>query len=148
MNAVPRAALVLGLAGLLPFIWGMLSALMPFLARPVAELLGARFVGVPLLVGYGVVILCFMSGALWGFAARSSSQLAYGLSILPALWAFLAVSGTGKDALRALLVGFVAILLLDAFFWLRRYAPSWWIGLRLALSAVVVLCLVIGLYYG
>lgn len=148
MTAVPRAALIIGLAGLLPFLWGTLSALLPALARPVTNLTSQRFAGTELLVDYGVIILCFMSGALWGFAARGGSTLAHALSVLPALWVLFFIGDTPQQGLRTLLGGFVGTLLLDAYFWLRRYAPGWWMALRLVLTSVVVPCLVLGLYYG
>ncbi|PQO23146.1 DUF3429 domain-containing protein [Rhodobacteraceae bacterium WD3A24] len=148
MTTPPRAALVLGVAGLAPFVWGALTALMPVLARFTTDLVNARLAGVSLLVDYGVVILCFMSGALWGFASRRTDRTAFALSVVPALWVLLAVGDDPREALRALMLGFVGILVLDAYFWVRRYAPEWWIALRLGLTAVVVPCLALGLYHG
>lgn len=148
MTRPPRVALVLGVAGLAPFVWGALTALVPVLARFTTDLLTARLAGVGLLVDYGVIVLCFMAGALWGFAARAGKRAAYALSVLPALWVLFAVGDDPRDALRALMLGFVGILALDAYFWLRRYAPDWWIAMRLGLTAVVIPCLALGLYHG
>ena len=148
MTNIPRAALIIGLAGLLPFLWGTLSALLPALARPVTNLTAQRFAGTELLVDYGVIILCFMSGALWGFAARGGSTISFALSVVPVLWVLLFLGETPQQDLRTLIGGYLGILLLDAFFWMRRYAPGWWMALRLVLTAVAVPCLVLGLYYG
>lgn len=148
MTGIPRAALVLGLAGLAPFVWGAASALLPVIARPINSIAGARFSGLELLVDYGVIILCFMGGALWGFAARGSDRLSYVFGVLPALWVLFSVGESPQDALRALIGGFIGILLLDLYFWVRRLAPRWWMALRLILTAVVVPCLVLGLYHG
>ena len=67
--SIPRAPLTLGLAGLIPFYWGALTSVAPGLAVWGTEMLGPRFVGPYVQVFYGAVILSFMSGVLWGFAA-------------------------------------------------------------------------------
>ena len=147
----PRPALILGFAGLLPFVWGALTVLFPPLGAPLAELAGGRFVGVPVLIGYGTVILCFMGGVLWGFATRAEAALqwrAYAVSVLPPLWAFLAVGGTPAASLSALLVGFFGTLSLDLQFGQWKLIPRWWIGLRVVLTLVVLICLGIGFAFG
>ena len=76
MKPVPRIALYLGLAGVLPFLWGALTLLSDPLARFGQSTFGARFVGPYVQLSYGIVILSFMSGALWGFAARARGSRA------------------------------------------------------------------------
>ncbi len=141
MNAIPRMPLLLGLAGLIPFIWGALSALSPTLQSWGLQVFGARFVGPYVSLFYGAVILSFMSGVLWGFAAKlEEKQAATGffLSVLPALWAFFTTGGgTGKSAV-ALMIGFLGVLVLDWYFWRIGAAPEWWMQLRMILTAVVV----------
>ena len=147
----PRPALFLGLAGLLPFLWGALTVLFPALGAPLADVVGARFVGVPVLIGYGTVILCFMAGVLWGFATRAEAGLqwrAHAVSVLPALWAFLAVGGTPAASLSALLVGFLGLFPLDLQFGKWQLVPRWWIGLRAGLTLVVLICLGVGFAFG
>ncbi len=149
MNTIPRPALFLGLAGLLPFLWGAASAISPSLASTGQQLLGQRLTGVPCLIAYGTVILCFMSGVLWGFAARARDPDAWGgyvLSVLPALWAFFMVGGGQDAALSALIVGFVALLAADHQLSAWGMTPRWWMRLRLGLTVVVVPCLVAGFY--
>ncbi len=151
MTAIPRPALLLGLAGLLPFVAGAATSLLPGLAAPVTEAIGPRFVGPALLVGYGTVILCFMAGVHWGFVARADGPMApraYALSVLPALWVFFFTgTGTGTgQSLSALLVGFLALLALDLQFTLWRLAPAWWMRLRLMLTLVVAACLGAGFH--
>ena len=141
---IPRAALLLGLAGLIPFVWGAATMLSQDLATWGAGTLGARFVGPYVQLSYGTVILSFMSGALWGFATRAEGQVAatgYALSVLPALWAFFFVGGGPVSAAIYLIAGFVGILGVDWLFWIQGLAPRWWMNLRLILTAVVVLCL-------
>ncbi|MGY6632617.1 MAG: DUF3429 domain-containing protein [Alkalilacustris sp.] len=147
----PRAALGLGFAGLIPFVWGALSVLMPAVAEAATGMVGARFVGAPVLVAYGTVILCFMGGVLWGFATRAGPELqlrAYGTSVLPALWVFLTVGGTQAASLSALFVGFFALLSLDLQFAQWKLTPPWWIGFRIVLTLVVLVCLGIGFAFG
>ena len=139
MTAIPRPALWLGLAGLLPFLWGALTAHVPLLGA----FLGPRFMGAELLTGYGIVILAFMSGVIWGFATRADGARAatlYTLSVVPALWAFF----FGPVSLWALAFGFVALLGIDAFVARHGLAPAWWMRLRLLLTGIVTVCLVVG----
>ncbi|MBK5926898.1 DUF3429 domain-containing protein [Rhodobaculum claviforme] len=147
----PRPALALGFAGLVPFVWGALTVLVPALAEAGATLFGPRLVGVPVLVGYGTIILCFMGGVLWGFATRAEPAMqwkAYGTSVLPALWVFFTVGGTLASSLSALFVGFFAMLSLDLQFGQWRLTPPWWIGFRIVLTLVVMVCLGIGFAFG
>jgi len=148
MNSVPRTPLLLGLAGLLPFLWGAATVLWPTLGQPVAMRIGMDFVGVPVLAGYGKVILAFMSGVIWGFAAHADDQrapLAYVLSVVPALWAFFLVPGASPSAPILLIAGFVGLLGIDWLFWTHELAPRWWMRLRILLTVVVVACLGVGL---
>ena len=145
---IPRAALILGLAGLIPFVWGVFTQLSPALGDWGIVTLGPRFVGPYVSLSYGVVILAFMSGVLWGFATQARGQWAvigYGVSVLPALWAFSFVGGGPDAAARWLAVGFVGLLGLDFVFWRQGLAPEWWMQLRLMLTAGVLVCLVIPL---
>nr|WP_092890581.1 DUF3429 domain-containing protein [Roseicitreum antarcticum] len=148
MRDIPRAPLMLGLAGLLPFVWGAATVLFPALAASGQELLGPRFAGPYVLVAYGTVILCFMSGVLWGFAAKAEATgwRGYALSVVPALWAFFMVGGGADAALSALILGFLVLLVFDMQFGQWGLAPVWWMRLRLILTAGVVACLLVGRY--
>lgn len=142
MNTIPRPALLLGLAGLLPFVWGALTVMVPALGQWGFMTLGGRFVGPHVQLFYGAVILSFMSGVLWGFATKATGQVAtasYILSVIPALWAFLMTGGGPTTAAVNLIVGFVALLLLDWHFWRLGLAPPWWMHLRGLLTVIVIL---------
>jgi hypothetical protein len=83
MNRIPFAPLALGLAGLIPFVFGAVTTLgwLP----TVLGMGGPMFT-----LAYGTIILSFMSGVLWGFATKTTGARAaagYALSVLPALWA-------------------------------------------------------------
>ena len=141
---IPRAPLLLGLAGLIPFLWGALTLVSPDLAQWGMNTLGPRFIAPFVLLNYGVIILCFMSGVLWGFATRaegSQAALGYTLSVIPALGAFFMVGGGAAQSAVYLMAGFIGLLALDWSFWRQELAPEWWMRLRILLTTVVVACL-------
>ncbi len=142
--AIPRPPLLLGLAGLLPFLAGALIVASGFEIPYAGDTVPGD--GRAILVQYGIVIQAFMSGALWGFATKSDRALPYILSVLPALWTFFYATGPEPRALLNLALGFIALLGLDAWFMAQSLAPPWWLRLRLLLTAVVVPCLLIGAY--
>lgn len=147
MISIPRAPLLLGLAGLLPFLWGVATLWSDPLADLTMRVAGPRFVGPYVILSYGTVILAFMSGVLWGFATKATGRVAatgYALSVLPALWAFFMVGGGPVAAAINLIAGFIALLGLDYMFWKQGLAPSWWMQLRVLLTLVVVACLAVG----
>lgn len=152
-TSIPRSALILGLAGVIPFAWGALTLLMPALGQWGTGLLGARFVGAEVLVAYGIVIASFMSGVLWGFSTRATgiqATIGYGVSVLPALWVFFMVgngfgSDPSSDSLN-LIFGFLGILVLDGYCWWAKLTPRWWLKLRILLTALVVLCLAVAAF--
>ena len=139
---IPRTALYLALGGLLPFLVCAGVAL----SGNQVVLRGAED---EIMLRYGIIILAFMSGVLWGFATNASGKMAtvaYGLSVLPALWAFFTAVGPTPQALGALIPGFYGLLVLDYYFWRAGLAPPWWLRLRLPLTAVVMVTLGIGIY--
>lgn len=143
---IPRSALALGLAGLLPFLWGAATTLSPALASAAMQVVPPVFVGAVVLVTYGTVILSFMSGVLWGFATKAEGREAavgYALSVIPALWAFFMVTDTTAESVIWLATGFVALLALDLSFARQGLAPVWWMKLRVLLTTVVVACLLV-----
>ena len=134
---IPRAALLLGLGGLVPFVACALSIFtgvrLALLNDPVLALLA-----------YGAVILSFLGGVRWGFALRISDEglqaRAMILSIAPAVVAWLLL-------LQPSLLGLVVLPVLYVLLWLadeqlpRIGAPKWYVKLRRLLTAVVVLSL-------
>jgi hypothetical protein len=146
---IPAAPLYLGMAGLLPFLWGAVTYLNGPLADWTVQSIGPRFVGPYVGLAYGTVILSFMSGVLWGFATRASGPQAatgYALSVIPALWAFFMVGGGPVAAGINLISGFLGLLVLDFAFYRWGLTPVWWMRLRLLLTAVVVACLGVGVF--
>ena len=146
MTAIPRSALILGLAGLIPFLWGALNVLYPPSLAWGGTMLPPMFKGTYVSLTYGTVILSFMSGVLWGFATRAEGAQAtagYALSVIPALWAFFMVNGDPGAAAVNLAAGFAGVLVLDAAFVSWRLAPAWWLALRIPLTVVVLACLAV-----
>ncbi|MDG1520624.1 MAG: DUF3429 domain-containing protein [Yoonia sp.] len=141
MMQIPRAPLLLGLAGLIPFIWGAMTILFPDLAIWGQMTLGGRFIGPYIQLFYGAIILAFMSGVLWGFAAKTDRAIGYILSVIPALWAFLMTGGGPIAAAMNLIVGFLGLLMLDWQFWRWGLTPPWWMQLRILLTAIVAVTL-------
>jgi hypothetical protein len=145
---IPRYALLLGLAGLLPFLWSAATHLFPALSTAAAQIMSPMFLGGVVGITYGTVILSFMSGVLWGFATKTEGReaaVAYTLSVIPALWAFFMVTDASEASRIFLAAGFVGLLLLDAMFQAWGLAPRWWLRLRVMLTVVVLACLAIPL---
>jgi Protein of unknown function (DUF3429) len=146
MTPIPRSALILGLAGLIPFLASVATALLPTLAEWTIRTIGPRFIGPYMALAYGTIILSFMSGVLWGFATKATgpeAALGYAISVIPALWAFFFVGGGPVSSAIWLSCGFLLLIGLDAVFWQRGLAPPWWMRLRVMLTLVVLACLMV-----
>jgi len=144
MTQIPRTALILGLAGLIPFLFGTATLYSDTLAQWGIQTFGGRFVGPFVQVFYGTIILAFMSGVIWGFATRAQGTVAatgYGLSVIPTLWAFFMVGSGPTSSALYLATGFIALIGIDYMFWKQGLTPPWWMHLRILLTSVVVLCL-------
>ncbi|OAN78875.1 hypothetical protein A8B78_00465 [Jannaschia sp. EhC01] len=150
MTRIPTSALLLGLAGLIPFLWGASSSAgllldyMPLSLPP-------ALTGGAVLTAYGTIILSFMAGVIWGFAAKAQTSwmpVGLALSTLPALWIFFFTGQPESTRIIALIAGFVGLLTIDVDCARRGLAPDWWVPLRLFLTGVVVFCLLIGFLLG
>ncbi len=131
-------ARALGYAGLIAFVLGGALVL----------LLGPRvFFGLDtllFLLSYAAVILSFVGAVHWGVALAGplkpfKAQLMTGLSVVPAIVAWVALLMLGAPALATLI-----LLLGFALWWLyewavpgKRVLAQWYVRLRLQLSAVV-----------
>lgn len=146
LQIIPRAPLLLGLAGLLPFVWGAATVVSPALNDFSTATVGARFTGPYVQLFYGAIILSFMSGVLWGFATKAAGTQAttgYALSVLPALWAFFMTGFGPSNASLNLMIGFGGLLVLDTTFTHWGLTPEWWMPLRVLLTTIVLICLAI-----
>ncbi|OOY09245.1 uncharacterized protein DUF3429 [Thioclava sp. ES.031] len=130
---IPGGALLLGLAGLIPFLWGVLvvqTGQFAFIADPRVAVLA-----------YGLMIFCFMAGSLWGFAASAEWETGYFLAVAPVIF-FIAFVALGMPVNFVLILGFLALLPLDWLFQKFGHTPRWWLKLRIGLTVVVVACLI------
>ncbi|GAA3860733.1 DUF3429 domain-containing protein [Celeribacter arenosi] len=146
----PFVPLILTAAGAVPFVIGAAISRLDTTQTFGAITLSPTD-GPTLLAAYGVVILAFMSGILWGFATTTARKTGYFLSVIPSLFAFFfgtfhvfSLAVTLQLLLMWLAAGFAIVLALDAWFWRQGLAPVWWLSLRIPVSVVVVTCLLIG----
>jgi len=142
---LPPFAIMLGLAGLLPFLLCSLGALSLSSDGATRSLLA--------LVAYGATILAFLGGVHWGFAldeggtaSERVQRLRFGLGVVPSLigWAAMLVTfiGLPTTGLLVLTAGFVATTVVEGQAARRGLVPQRYMWLRWGLSVVVVLCLV------
>ena len=148
ISRIPKGALILALFGVVPFAWGAITLISEEAFNFGMENFGARFVGPLIQLSYGVIILCFMSGVLWGFATKmekKSASQGYILSVIPALWAFFSMGRGPISDTISLIIGFIAVLLIDRHFYLLKLTPSWWMNLRTPLTFLVISLLGLGI---
>ena len=126
-STLPRAARLLGLAGLLPTL-----AMVAVMALAPEWRLAAATVG----LGYGAVIASFVGGAWWGLAARGErvQPRLLVLSVLPSLTAWPAALMPPTTGLLLLALVFAALLPTDRRLVTDGVAPGWWLALRRPLS--------------
>lgn len=131
----PYPALVLGTAGLLPFI-GAPGLMMIFGQSSVAFLANAQMV-------YGASILSFLGGVRWGFGvcegrttpAEWDNMNNMVISIVPSLVAFTAVLCPEPVSQLIVMLGLTGVGCHDA---VTESYPAWFRGLRMLLTFVAV----------
>ena len=148
MKKIPNSALILGSAGLLPFFWGAVSSL-DFIAEKL-KLIGfsEEYIGSRINLIYGTIILAFMSGVLWGFAANVGDKrrpVGLILSVFPALWAFFTFNATLINPFLSLILGFLGVFAIDLRFYYWQLTPEWWLSLRSILTLCVIIFLSVNL---
>lgn len=130
--SIPRPALLLGAAGLLPSL-----AMPPLLA------MGGEVAAFALQAGpaYGALIASFIGGAWWGLAANrvegATLMRWLVLSVLPMLLAWVALLLPAHAGLLLLAVIFALLPLADRAAQAAALAPAWWWRLRLPLSLLM-----------
>jgi hypothetical protein len=135
----PRAAVILGWLGVVPFAAFVLVGYAGRLLPRDAALNG--------MLVYGCLILSFLGGAQWGLtiAAPKSSGRTYAyrlaISVLPSLAAFCVWYLPIIASLLALAALFVAWLAYDIATARDEIAPAWYPALRIQLTSAVVVCL-------
>jgi hypothetical protein len=152
MSRVPLPAAVVGVAGLVPFLYGVMMILSEAGTWPTLGLLPSDPAGgVLILERFGAAILGFMGGCLWGFAAapdRVPTLAMLAASAVPAFLAFIAIRPNPALSCLWLAFGYVVLQGIDVTFQRTSVAPAYWLTLRLPLTAVVMACLLVGALYG
>nr|WP_232628278.1 DUF3429 domain-containing protein [Methylobacterium sp. Leaf118] len=133
LTTVPASAVLLGIAGLIPFIG--------FAALSVSGSdVGLGMIGLSprtILSAYGAVIASFLGGIRWGVAAaRGAGWPDYLLAIVPSLLAWTALAAPAPWDLRMLGVLVLVWGLVDQDLSRRGLVPVWMSRMRLVLSGV------------
>ncbi len=138
---LPPVAILLGAAGVLPFLAFALACLSASGATAMLYL--------SWLIGYGAVILAFLGAVHWGLVlaagepGRAAMRLALG--VLPALagWVALGLQGAGIPslALALLIASFLAVIATERNYAAKGWLPAGYLWLRYALTLAVVLIL-------
>lgn len=133
VTPIPPMALVLGVAGLIPFLGFALLSLSGSDGGLGTIGLSPRII----LSTYGAVIASFLGGIRWGAAAaRNGGGADYLVAIVPSLLAWAALAAPAPWDLRVLGVLVLAWGLVDLDLARRGLVPAWLGRMRLALSAV------------
>ncbi|HAT07940.1 MAG TPA: hypothetical protein DCS39_01635 [Rhodobiaceae bacterium] len=136
LAAVPRTALWLGLAGLIPFVSGGIGVWL--------NVIGDIRFALPLIVlTYGCLIAAFLGGVRWG-AAMQNNEVAplpsqFILAIVPTLMALVAFMLPLPQAFTLLIVLFVAQGVLDLNAVQQTRLAEWYAPLRLLLTIIAAL---------
>lgn len=129
--------IIIGLLGLIPY------------GLPIMEKNGLvdffEIKTIDLTIWYGITILCFLSGIYWGFSINNNikdnlklNYLLPALSIIPFVFAVLAVIVSNYLNIIFLVVGFLICQILDEILLKHKVHFNWYILLRRFLTVVVV----------
>ena len=146
----PRVPLLLGAAGLIPFVALSLGLAFGFTFALFEDGDSMRAA----LVGYGVAILSFLGGVRWGLAIKQSEEGVakanrdFIISVIPALLGWFAWFQPSPSDLWWLAGAHIALGLLDYGLACRIIVPEWYGRLRLALAGVAALCLIVAALAG
>ena len=138
---IPKAALLLGLAGVLPFIvFGLLAITLGggIVTPKLAD---------TLLIGYGAIILSFVAGIRWGLALtahnESDQAVQMTVSVVPSLIAWTACFMPFAYGLPLLALTHAAVAVWDIRAMHNGRGPVWYAKLRMILASLAVGILVI-----
>ena len=100
------------------------------------------------LLNYAAVILAFMGAIHWGLAMRADeasdqAPVQLGLSVIPPLLGWFALSLPINLALPVFFLAFAALYFADVWAVRHGLAPVWYLALRKPISIVVVASLVV-----
>ncbi len=128
---------LLGYAGLIPFVvLGTAVWFVPVSQTDVVE---------RALLSYAACILAFMAAVHWGIGmAGNANSWQLGLSVIPALLAWIAMNIQPPLAYSVLIVSFSFLCIADTMASRRKFLPVWYPQLRIPLTVIVILSLISG----
>ena len=160
-QVIPTPALVLGIAGLIPFITCAVLVCIPQIASSLlgnllspsdADALSSNAIqqnAVFALGAYGAIILSFLGGVRWGNLLNSKTQLRYWgplfFSVLPSLVAWPALLLPTAWMLSVLAAGFVLQYAYDVEGVRQKILPAWFGRLRTILTTGAIISILAGL---
>jgi hypothetical protein len=142
LRTFEKLIILLGILGLFPFILGLIDLWFNY---PSLYFL----INIP--KNYGVVILAFLGAIYWGMIlnSRDKKNLSEKLknltviwSIMPSLFGIIILTIENKLGLIILSLGFFCSHIIDEIYYKLLFFPKWYILLRRALTAVVIVILV------
>lgn len=137
-SRMPPRALLLGYAGLVPFIG--LSLGLWWLPLSWQSIVGEA------LLAYSAVILSFMGAIHWSVAMQwPQAEQHYSYSVMLALLAWILLLLPATVALIGYIAGFSLALGLDRRAWQQGWLPAWYGYLRWPLSVAVCICLLVAI---
>lgn len=141
-HAIPQPALILGLAGLIPFVVAAIATLLP--DAGVSSAWATNSLG-----AYGAVILSFLGGVKWGVLLNDKAGLKLWrpiiLSVIPSLIAWVALLLPAIAMLSIIAAAMVWQYFLDTKSVNQKKLPEWYGRLRTILTTGAVLSLLAGL---
>ena len=129
--------IIIGLLGLIPYGLPIMekNGLVDFFEIKILDLT----------IWYGITILCFLSGIYWGLSIninikdnRKFNYLLPAASIIPFVFALLAVIVSNYLNIIFLVIGFLICQILDEILFTHKVYLNWYILLRRFLTVVVV----------
>ena len=97
--------------------------------------------GVQWFLTYGLVILSFMAGTLWGQVVNDSvrvKRIALGTNVITLVAWFAFLLNAPPIVLLLIALGFLALYLLELFVMSHIKRPNYYLGLRFRVTALVV----------
>jgi len=135
-----RQSLLLGLLGLIPFIFLIVSSFIVPPDNEIYELL------IFIYISYAAVISSFLGGIQWGLITASVERVYFvflplSISTVPCLiaWSALLTLENLTTSLILIIVSFIVSSLHDYYLYQQKLTPYWFLSLRIPLSVVVII---------
>ena len=138
INNIPFVPIILGILGLLPFIFPLICIL--FSLHSINYFINLSFI-------YGALILSFLGSIYWGYALNiNQSHLRpnsfYFWSIIPFFFGWSYFLLEKKYGCIFIIFGFLICQIIDEIMFYYNFFPKWFIFLRRILTALVVSSLI------